>query len=165
MTVPFSISGNKRFKNAHKPTCLLLQEVQQEGNGPLHWKPANFSGLALIRCWPLIFVPVLITTRLGKWPGSQEGCRDMVLSQKEQCLMENCATSSACPAAPCLCKGDKIAPFRACMGQTTSSMFWGQMSGRKKNGAGPWKVLRCHFLILRKELRKVVACYRHRALH
>lgn len=131
---PSASLGTKGLKMPINPVASSFRKYNKKENSPLHWQPVNFSGLALIKCWLLIFVPFLITPRLWKWLEPQEGCGDTVLSQKVQCLVESHATSNACPAAPCLRKGD--GSVQGSRGTTTSSMIWGQMSGRKKNKPG-----------------------------
>ena len=106
LTVPFSISGNKRFKNAHKHSCLFLQEVRQEGKWSMVLEASKFFRT----CPCSMLTPHILSSSnthktLKMAIGSQGGCGDMVLSQKEQCLMESRAACAACPAAPCLCKG------------------------------------------------------------
>lgn len=81
--------------------------------------------------------------------GWQESHGDMELGQKEQCLMETCAASDAAQQYPDSAR--QISPCRAHTRQTTSSVVWEEMSGRKKSGTGAWKVLRYCFFVLRKE--------------
>lgn len=47
LTDPFSISGKKRLKHVHKPSCLFFQEVQQEGKWSIALEASKF-----FRTWP-----------------------------------------------------------------------------------------------------------------
>lgn len=85
-----------------------------------------------------MFDTVLIASRLWKQMACQESYGVMELSQKEQCLTETCAASDAAQQHPVSAR--EISPYRAHIRQTTSSMAWEEMSGRKKHGTGPWKV-------------------------
>lgn len=83
-------------------------------------------------------------------------------AESEEWCLESHATSDVCQQQPVSAR--EIAQFRPHVGQPIRTMVWGQMSGRKKNGAESWKVLQWHFLILRNELCQVAACH-HPALH
>lgn len=85
-----------------------------------------------------MFDTVLIASRFWKQMGWQESHGDMELGQKEQCLMETCAASDAAQQYPDSAR--QISPCRAHTRQTTSSMAWEEMSGRKKKaGQEPGK--------------------------
>lgn len=150
------IWGQKVLKNLTNPVLSSSKKCSKKEDGPLQWKLVNFSGLS--NSYKILALHVWCCSnslKTLKQMGCEESHGDMELSQKEQHLTQTCASSDA--AQQHLVSAREVSPCRAHTRQTTSSMLWEQMSGRKKQGTGPWKLLWYCFFISRKEWRKLLS--------